>query len=526
MLPYLNPGRGKTLRTQWEFRGLNQTLAASPSEFADMKNVSARLFPAVTARKPRGTTETVLQNPNGLSHKNGLFYVDGTQCFYDGEEVQGLTVTNSKKQIVGMGAYLVIFPDKVMYNTFDGTVKHLESTYTQSGTITFEPTFEGSVLTKVTATGIGNSFETLDAVEITGCEDEQFNTTKVIREKDTDYLIIDGVLSETLTQASGLTFRRKVPDMDFICEKDNRLWGCSSENHEIYASKLGDPSNWYSFEQISTDSYAVTVGSDGDFTGCVAHLGHVLFFKENTIHMMYGDRPSNFSLVTSEMPGVREGCSESIEIVNETLYYVGRSGVYAFDGSVPQKISENILDEITDAVATQEDGNLYLSAKMGGTQTILVYDPRLQIWDKENGEQFVLAAYGDGKGWYVDYAGKLKTLTGDDEETVEWMVESADIREDSVYQKFVSKLMFSLRLSVGSVATFYIKVDDYPSWVRKGSITATRDAVYTLPIVTQRCGRFRWKMEVRGDGRLLTMARSVEGGTELNGTIHHGHRGT
>lgn len=34
--------------------------------------------------------------------------------------------------------------------------------------------------------------------------------------------------------------------------------------------------NWNCFEGIATDSYAASVGSDGDFTGCIGHMGYRL----------------------------------------------------------------------------------------------------------------------------------------------------------------------------------------------------------------------------------------------------------
>ena len=54
-----------------------------------------------------------------------------------------------------------------------------------------------------------------------------------------------------------------MPDLDFICESENRLWGCSNETRTIYASALGDPTNFFSYQGLSTDSYAVAVGSEG-----------------------------------------------------------------------------------------------------------------------------------------------------------------------------------------------------------------------------------------------------------------------
>ena len=491
-----------------------------------MMNASDRYYPAIAARKPRGTTQTTLTNPNGLLYKNKLFYVDGTRCYYDGSEISGLTVSNDDKRLVGMGAYICIFPDKVMYNTSSGEVKQMESSFPTSGTTsaTFAPLTTGSVFTKITATGIHNAFSQYDGVTIAGCTNAEFNATKVITEIGTNYIVVTGKLDTSFTQASGLTFKRTVPDFDYVCEWNNRLWACSSENHEIYACKLGDPTNWNCYEGISTDSYVLTIGSDGDFTGCIAHLGHVLFFKESAIHMMYGDKPSNFSLTSKTLPGVKEGCADSLEIVGETLYYVGINGVYAFDGAFPQKVSDNITGSISDAVSTQEDGRLYVSCLLDSQQTVLVYDPRLRIWDKENDDLFMFAAYGDGRGYFINADGTLCTLTGNDTDIIDWIIESGDIKEGSMLEKYVAKLMFNFWLAAGTVATIYIKCDDFPMWIRKGSITAVKDTNYTIPIIPQRCNKYRYMIEFHGDGKLLSAGRYVEGGTELNGTVFHGYR--
>ena len=693
-LPYLSPTQNRSMRVQAQFLGLNQQLVVNTGEFADQLNASSRYFPAIAARRPRGTTQTTLTNPNGLIYKNHLFWVDGTKCYYNGTQISGLTVTNGKKQLVGMGAYICIFPDKKVYNTHTGEILQIDASYTQSGTITFQEvstdsaftkitatgiqntfkqydgvkidgvsddtfkldgdgvtkvitetgtnyiivtapiqksyvgaatigqiTISGNVKTRINATGIGSNFKVNDRVKIIGCNDDglnvdnktvlakstnyididftipsrtytqgstvmtfqpyytgsdltkisatnlntifhegdvvniqgcsnsKYNGAKTIMGAGTDYILVEVTLDTTFTQASGITisrgsakydsitvkrtaftqasgitFKRKSQDFDYVCELDNRLWACSSENHEIYASKLGDPTNWNCFEGTATDSYAVTLGSDGVFTGCVSHLGHVIFFKENTIHMMYGDKPANFALKTSELPGVREGCADSIEIVEETLYYVGRNGVYSFDGAIPFKISDNIVEEVSDAIVTQEDGKLYMSCKLGGNQTLLTYDPKLKIWNKEDDTVFKFSCYGEGHGYYIDANNKLMTVTGSDTEVIEWMLESGDIKEDSILTKYVSKLMFNFWLTKGTVATIYIKCDDSPMWVRKGTITASSDSTYTLPITPQRCEKYRYRIKFRGDGKLLSSSRTVEGGTELNGKVRYGYR--
>ena len=48
----------------------------------------------------------------------------------------------------------------------------------------------------------------------------------------------------------------------------------------------------------------MTVGSDGPFTGAATCMGYALFFKENTLHKLYGSKPSDFQLTSLRCRGV------------------------------------------------------------------------------------------------------------------------------------------------------------------------------------------------------------------------------
>lgn len=697
-LPFLTPSGKydpvraigqKQERTVGQWGGLDERLIIDESSFSAMKNMSTRFFPAVSTRLPRGTALQTIANPHGLYWKNHLFWISGTKCFYDDSEISGMTVTDGDKQIVGMGAYICVFPDKKVFNTATGEVNAVDATYDQNGTITFEELSQDSAFCKITATGIQNSFKlhdgvtiygvndkaflvdgqpatkvvsetgtnyivvsaviqnawtgkvtmtsssgrtriagtgihdnfsANDTVKVIGCKDDALNVTgkavqtegtgyievnqafpaksftqsgtatfsayftgsnltriycasmgdmfsegdvvtiagctnpayngsKTVRQAGTGYILVDGTLAADFTQQSGLTinrtafeqagvtvkrtsftrasgvqFKRESQPFDYVCEHDNRLWACSSLNHEIYASKLGDPTNWQAYEGISTDSYTVTVGSDGDFTGCCSHGGYVLFFKEDAIHMMYGNKPANFQLNTERMPGVRKGSNRSLCVVNETLYYVGRQGVYRFDGATPTKISDQITAEISEGVGSQQDGKYYLSCLKNGNRELLVFDPKYQTWHHEDDTQFKFASYGNGVLYYIDSANALRTITGDSDDIIEWSIESGDLRENSLDQKWISKAKFSFWLEPGAEANIFFQFDEDLLWHRAGTVHSVTAKTYTIPIIPQRCSRFRWKIEGKGQMKLLAMGITVEGGSEINGSIQSAFR--
>ena len=126
---------------------------------------------------------------------------------------------------------------------------------------------------------------------------------------------LDGKSSLTYSSEEPLQCERRVPDLDYLTECDNRVWGCSGSENVIYACKLGDPTNWFSYRNTAADSYAVTVGSDGDFTGAAACMGYVLFFQgEHPPQAGAGQSPrtsSSAACGAAEWPGTRLKASAS-----------------------------------------------------------------------------------------------------------------------------------------------------------------------------------------------------------------------
>lgn len=514
--------RSRVSDTIADFGGLDQRLIAAENCFSVMENMSDNLYPAISTRPKRGAFEQTFTKPKGILYKNGLFYIDGTNAYYKG--TQRFTVTDTDKKIIGMGAYIVVFPDGKIFNTADGTVENIKVSYTQSSSATIAPLSDGSAYTKITITGIGNTFKQGDAVTVSGCTNSNLNGTKIIASADTNYIVLVGQSTSTTTQASGIRIERKLPDMDYVVERDNRIWGCSSANHEIYSCKLGDPKNWYAYESGADMAYAVTVGSDGDFTGIAKYSNFCLFFKEATIHILRGNRPANYSLTEKALPGIKSGCDRSVQVIDEILYYVGIDGVYAFNGAVPEKISYNITDTISDAVSSTYKGKLYISCKLNNNQRIIVYDPKTRIWDVENDDVFKFADVSDGMLHYVDGSNRLTSIEGSRSETVEFNLESVDITNGSFDQKFVSKIRINLWMEADAELSTFIKYDDEPMWDRKTYIRSTHHKTFNVPIIPRRCGKYKIRLSGKGHVKILGMIKEVEMGSEMNGSIQRRNR--
>lgn len=284
------------------FRGYDHKLRISDGEWYDTQNLGSDHYPMMANRKPRSTFKT-LTAPQGMIEKDALAYIDsGTLCYNSlATAVTGLTT--GMKQLVSMGAYILIFPDKIYYNTQDATdYGSMEAGWSITGNVSYNPSnIDGSiyiptvsptppanptngdtwvdtsttphifkqfaeanaewqeittVYTRITFTTQGQLpalFKVNDGVKISGTEfPEVLDGDKLIYaiggESGTaeDYIVVAGMTESAVTTSGTVTISRDVPDMDFVCECQNRIWGCfygrkNGQNvNEIYACALGD----------------------------------------------------------------------------------------------------------------------------------------------------------------------------------------------------------------------------------------------------------------------------------------------
>ena len=127
-------------RQQWltvsKFGGYDARSRAPLGAFARMENLSGDGYPTLSTREKRKWI-AALDKPNGLAAKDCLIWVDGRTLYINGAAID-LTLTDGEKQLVSMGAYLLIWPDKKYVNTQDLSDRgSLENTVQTTGTVTF-----------------------------------------------------------------------------------------------------------------------------------------------------------------------------------------------------------------------------------------------------------------------------------------------------------------------------------------------------------------------------------------------------
>lgn len=520
---------------QVKFGGLNHNPGAGDGELWSMRNLTGDYYPLLATRQKRRKLGE-LNEPYGIFSWDGLAWVDGTKFYYKGA-AKG-TVTASPKAFAALGAYIVILPDKKYYNTETDEFGSLESSWSGSSlTFTNGRLYDESAEANcIQAAGVnwGDYFRAGDAVTVSGCTKHAGNNkTPIIREIDGDKLCfyehsftLDGEKGTTpYTETGSLRVARTAPDLRFLCENENRLWGCDGST--IYASKLGDIFNWNVYDGLETDSYAVDTGSSGAFTACVSYLGYPIFFKEDRIYKVYGSIPSNFEVMGSATLGVASGSGRSLAIAGEMLFYLSTAGFMAYSGGIPQPIGQAFgLARQRSAVGGSDGLKYYVSFEdSDGGASFCAYDARRGTWHIEDGTRAVGFCRYHGNACFLEEGGGIwltGTILGGEgtEETgFGWSAEFGGFTDDSPDKKGVSKLQIRLELDEGAEAAVFLQFDSAGKWIRAGQ--ALREGAkrsYILPIVPRRADHYRMKIEGTGGCRVYSIAREYYSGSGLKST--------
>lgn len=576
--PYLQQrGRNRSITT--DFRGLNLSQGIGDGEWAWMQNMDTREYPAVARRQKRVHVAT-LNKPNGLCATDRLCFVDGVKFYYNGFYYGD--VEDSEKTLVPMGAKIAIFPDKKLFDTTTFSFTDMEQKNVSSGTVRVTlakgdgtpygeytegdtapenpengqlwldtsgdaPVMktwseaqglwvaEATTYVLVSATGLGQGLKALDGVTVSGLEEAGLNGDWILTDAGPDYILFTGILQKALTQTGEVRVERTCPEMDFVVEKDNRLWGCSSADHEIYCCKLGDPTNWRAYQGVATDSYAVTVGTPGPFTGAAVSGSAVIFFKENCLHRVYGTQPSNFTVYVDNLRGVQQGCHKSAVRVNEYLYYKSVFDVCVYADSEVAGISAALgTESYKNAVAGVCGSRLYLSMEdQEGAWQLLVYDTAAGVWTREDGthalgfascltETFMLRADGELYALLPGEYNKDFFMVGSDytvyaqeetDEEVSWELRTGEILRELPDHKYIGKIQLYLELDPGARAEVALRRDG-GAWEKVQELSGGDQRRCTLPIYPRRCDRMEIRLTGVGHARLVNWSKYVGYGSE------------
>ena len=497
MLPAFKEGRGKRKQMILDFKGINLSDAFSDGEMEDSEGISLSEYPSITDGR-HARREGEWENVSSIFGRGGLAVCEEGKFYFDGEYIGDVSV--AEKSFCGINTKIVFFPDKGYFDTKNKKLGSLENNLSSTGIFT-----AGGIALDSTPEG----FAAGDAVEISGSSAEENNKSAIIREISGNLLIFDGDTFTETEESENLKIERSMPTFSLICEHHNRVWGV--KDNIIYASKLGDSTNFNVFDGLSTDSYSVAVASPGEFTAVIGYGNKILFFKEEYIHVLYGTKPSNYQLYTYNVPGVKAGCSKSVQIIDEVLYYQGRDGIYAYTSGVPQLISEELgRGEMSGGVSGKDGSVYFICVKREEGSVLYSYDTKRGFWLKETKEEITDFATVGERLLYVS-GKRLYSFCHDSGEKKKWHIEFKPFTEYLDERKIYSRLFMRYELSKGSVMRVFVSCDGEPFY--EAALLWGDEKRCIIPIVPKRCDSFRVKIEGRGGFKIKSLTREFTVGS-------------
>ncbi len=582
LFPTLSPSRQTRITTD-VFKGYDHRWRIADGAFYRTENLSSRQYPLLCTRARRGSVKT-MEHPGGLIGKDSLCSVEDGTLYVNHLATPVTGLASGEKQLVSMGAYILIFPDKRYYNTEDPTdYGFMEADLTVSGEIRYclcnsegdeldDPTVGviepenpanamlwldtsggtrvlrqysqaqrswvelESVYTKLVFPTLGQApalFRQFDGVEVSGAAEADLNGEKILYAvgggaSENDSIVLVGLIAQGFSAQGSIRLRRRLPEMDFVCEAQNRLWGCRYGNdgekniNEIYASALGDFKNFRQYLGLSTDSWTASVGSDGAWTGAVNYMGRPTFFKENRIHQVTVSPSGGHRLDETVCRGVQQGCHKSLQVVGESLYYKSRGDVCVWQGGFPQSVSAALGETAYDsAVGGSVDGRYYLSMRESGSGawSLFCFDTERGIWYREDALHALCFAQADGELYVVNAeTGELiaiKGSVGTMEESLSWMAETGLLDYQTPDRKYVSRYTLTLRMERGSRLSIWLRYDSTGDWIKSGEVELFGNGTVSLPIRPRRCDHLQLRICGEGEAKICALSRALETGSEF-----------
>lgn len=569
ILPYPVSRDGIRRVVQEKFGGYCHRPEAGDGVIFDMKNMWGGSFPAAASRPPRKKLRlfpegsAVTRQYFDFCAWDGVFYLLGyvqsegaivyTLSKFDpasmtspevipGWSFESETLAVSLRTWVKLSDRLIIFPDGVVYDRASGTVDTVECSVTVTGAVFLDGSYAGVSATANTVkiSGVSLGFRAGDGVTISGCTvHPENNMSLVLREVsekagytylsfyDNTFTVgTDGSYTET----GEVTVARTLPAdsaVEGAFECGGRVWAWGGGY--IYASKVDDVYNWNVFDGLTSDSWAVECPGGGKLSAGCAYLGYPTFFKEDGIYRVYGSDASEFRVVSTQCPGVREGGELSLAQAGGYLFYHSKNGIMRYSGGMPSPVYRDFGALRFLHSWGGSDGMRYyvrLSNSSGAAASVTyMYDTELGQWYcydtlayqrfSWDGNLWGMSNYGDIYLMGVSVGDTLGVLEADEAPQVSEIV-FTDFTSGSVSRKGISKLLFRVVLEAGSSVTAYLRLNGTGEWMKAGEASASSAAKRTvsLPVIPRRCDSFSVKLTAAGSWKLLALSYEAYEGSD------------
>lgn len=640
------------------FDGINRRARIADGEFADMQNMSADAYPLLAPRAARTMAQrqlaekktetvtdedgveqtvetTVHKSLNGILGDVGFCSVWGTDFYYLGKKIEGLSLIDGEKRLVAFGANILVYPDQKYYNAVNGESGTLgndkltgygrlflcgENRFNipDDESLAFKSISIVGGKTVITETSVRflckGTKEYYNSGLLRGCPAEFRYETGKYRKANSGYAMLgtkdgylyycsaakvyiaangaykysrcewtkleitdfkltaaefaalgftdadlskiwagdvhvriqksdDGIYSvkndnivdvlsfdTTMTRGTyetavyflnGNWKAKNTPILDYVCTSENRLWGCHfgtqvssfDSVNEIYCTALGSYKD-FTTGTTADSAWTTSVGAYGKWTGCIAYNGRVLFFKEDKIIRVSGTKPANFQTAEISDIGLQVGCEKSMQIIDGVLYYKSRDGIYAYDGSLPTRISDKLGD--AQRAKTAVAGSIYGKYYVSLDGVLYVYDTRTGLWHKEDVQNIRYFTRYNG-ALYAAVEQDIVCLVGETDAIFEaaepegafaWSCESGDLGLESPYQKYYKRVLIRASGDADADMTVSVIPDGGEPIASDFTFDGLGTAVFS--VVTPRCDHMRVRINGHGAVRVYSISYETE----------------
>lgn len=524
MLPSMKRNVTRYKRVQTAFAGIDHRAKPREGFLCDMKNLRTE-GRELSVRKGWRRAFGGFQNLRGIGMDGDKhFYaedVDGETYFrYQWDDQQG-PLSDTDKVFGLLGNKVLIWPDKVYYDITEKTLKPLELSVTCQAELTSyawdaasdeaAAVYQGNAL----RSDVALPFAVGDPIFLSGSSVAENNRSAVVRKVLEDGRLL--VFTNNLfveQEPQTLTLQRKVPDVDYVCTQDNRLWACKGD--EIFACGLGQPTAWYDYDLNAASSYAVSTGTSGAFTGIGKVGGYVVFFKKDAIFKLYGDRPANFQVMATPAPGCIDG--RSVAVVGSTMYYLSSQGVMAYQGGMPTCISHTLAMETYSEAVAGTDGRRYWVSLRDSEENrwrMYNYDTLTGLWCRD--EDMKVLAFYYLYDWLtaVEENGTNVELDAGTTSNVQWSA-LLDLWQDNLPEKAtLTKLYVDLELEDGANCNLMVQHNCRDGYGSRRDLTEAGRHTVAIPIIPRRCDNSQLMLVGRGGCKIYSVGREYTRSTEL-----------
>lgn len=500
--------------------GLWHRQSAGKNSYYEGENFCASAHPALASRFPRRIWQMLSEGSQGMYATSELYLVSQGELMVARDYLQAQALGNlsdTDKVLGALGNQLLILPDFAVLDTATQTLEKRRIIMNMGQVFVRNQDYldENGIAKAIKLNTLhckdyifSDYFKPGDSVLLQGTMyNDGAYTIRAVGEFDLHFDENSFVPEDII----GCTMTNCAPDMPQLCACGSRLWGFAGSR--IYASAPGQPDNWYRYDGDGQSSYTFDVPDGGDFTACISHGGHPVFFKSGCMVEIFGDSPENFAVSTVQLAGVKRDSARSVCSVSGELLYLSDCGVVRCSTGGTQLLSEPLGTSLSEGFATTDGRSYYLCAKgEDGVRRLYVFDTHYRIWHVQDGADICAMVAMDGEIYAYAQNGTVYLLAdsttqkGIVSETVSSYVTLEPLEDAARGQIVPVRLGLRVWCSAGSRLSLHVRYDG-GEWQKRADLQAEGERMWYVPLAPQSCFSLGVRIEGVGHYCLRSVVR-------------------